>query len=240
MKIINLTKEQISKIKTYGLAIAIVLVVGLGVFSLKLSKDNKESLRELSLERDRYGLLAAEKARLDSLEVIRLEMIKERDEIIDLLKTKYSWRMAEVKKLKDSLVVKNAQLELVSSDSSYKYINQVYPPISIQKYPLDSLQIKTFHVVDINLQAQTTINKNLDKAVEDLETLNNSYFLQIGNYKNLYEDKKYYADILDKDNTMLTNQLKRTVKEANKQKALKNVTGSAFFGTAIALLVVLL
>ena len=64
--------------------------------------------------------------------------------------------------------------------------------------------------------------------------------MQIGNYKNLYEDKKYYADILDKDNTMLTNQLKRTVKEANKQKALKNVTGSAFLGTAIALLVVLL
>ncbi len=240
MKIINLTKEQIAKAKTYGLAIAIALVVGLGIFSLKLSRDNKESLRELSLERDKYGILQMEKDRLDSLEVIRLEMIKEREEVIELLKTKYSWRMAEVKKLKDSLVVKNAQLELISSDSSYKYVNYVYPPISIQKYPLDSLQIKTFHSVDINLKAQTLINKNLDVAIGDLKVLNDSYYVQIGNYKNLYNERKAYADILDKDNTMLTNQLKRTVKEANKQKALKNVSGGAFIGTAVALLVVLL
>jgi len=227
----KLTPEQIKKLKTYGLSIAIGLVVILGSFSLYLTFKNKSTLKELSLERDKYGILAAEKHRLDSLEVVRLGMVKERDEVIAELKTKYSWRMAEVRKLKDSLSSVIADAETLPAEASFEYVNFTYPPIAERIFPLDSFQIKTFHKVDLGYKGEKIINLNLNSAMTELKSLSDSYYMQSENYKNLYLDRKTYAEILNKDNTTLNSQLKTLNRQVNKQKLFKNVSSTALLGT---------
>jgi len=228
---IKLTPEQIKKIKTYGLAISIALVVLLGSFSVYLMSKNRSTLRELTRERDKYGLLAAEKKRLDSLEVVRLRMVEERDRIITELSTKYKWRMAEVRNLKDSLAIKNKEAEAVSAETSYKYINYTYPPVAPKIFPLDSSQIKTFHRVDVGYKGELLLNGKLSLALDETKVLSDSYLLQSENYKSLYLDRKTYGEIVSRDNLILNSQVKSLNKQVNKQKLLKSLSGSALVGT---------
>jgi hypothetical protein len=227
----TLTPEQIKKLKTCGLAFAIALVVLLGSFSVYLMIKNKHTLKELTFERDRYGLLAAEKHKLDSIEVVRLGMVKERDKIIEELQTKYRWRMAEVKNLKDSLAIKNAKIDSLSADSSFMYINFVYPAISERRFPLDSVQIKTFHRLDINYKGEVEFNNSLSLAMNDLKRLNDNCYLQTENYKTLYLNRKDFAEVVSKDNDVLKTQVKTLNKQVNKQRLFKTLSGSALIGT---------
>lgn len=229
---IKLTPEQIKKIKTYGLAVAIGLVVLLGSFSIYLAVKNRSTLRELRLERDKYGLLEAEKKRLDSLEVVRLQMVEERDATIQELKTRYSWRQAEVKKLKDSLSNVLAEVDNLPAETSFEYINFTYPPLAERIFPLDSFQVKTFHRVDLGYKGEKLINLSLNSSITELKSLSDSYYMQSENYKSLYLDRKTYGEIVNKDNEALYGQVKTLNKQVNKQKLFKNLTGVGLLGTA--------
>ena len=232
----SLTKTQI---KNYGLAIAVVLVILLGTCSIYLASKNKSTREDLALERSKYGLLKAEKYRLDSEALEMLEVIKERNLIIEELRTKYSWRMAEVRKLKDSLAVKNAEIDALSADSSFKYINIVYPAIADKVYPLDSLQIKTFHKVDVGYKGEFEVNKSLSSAMQDLKNISDGYFLQSENYKTLYLDRKTYAELMTLENTVLTKEVKMLNKKVDRQRKSKTVSQGGLV-VALGAIVVLL
>ena len=187
---------------------------------------------ELLSSKSLYSIVEKEKSRLDSLARVYVQSIKDRDVIIRDKEKKIAGQEKIIAVLKDSLKHNLDDVSTVTVDSSYKYINQRVKPIAEQKYPFDSLQVKTIHYTFVERDGLFNITKGLDSLVVDLRLLSSTkdnQILELNSLNNVYISQK---DILKKENEAYKIQVVGLNKAVKQQKLLKTLSNGTALGFA--------
>jgi hypothetical protein len=181
-------------IKLIIIGVLTFCTVSLSILVYDQYRTRKEVEATLTEALTAYSRLAGEsQVKLDSIEVAKNLIIEEKNKNIVKYETLLNAERKRNKELQDKLDVIISTALQVTPDSSYSYINAVYPPISQRIYSLDTFQIKSFHQIDLEYKANKILTQSLYKTIGHSNTLISTLSNQTNEYKELYDVavKKY-------------------------------------------------
>jgi len=173
--------------KAILIGIAAIYVIGISVLAYNQYSIRRQVEQELTSTINTYDRIIGDSmAKLDSIEAAKNLIIaglsKENDKNVTL----YQEERKRSRALQAKLDAITAAPINVTPDSSYAYVNEVYPAASERLYALDTFQIKTFHRVDLAYKANRILTESLYKSLDYCDNLVLNLSAQTQEYKELY------------------------------------------------------
>ena len=215
------------------LTIALVAVVGLGIYinynmRSKLAAARSELLSSQAL----YSIVEKEKVRLDSLVIVYTASIKNMDERIAIKDKQIAAQYKAIHVLQDSIKNTLADVQNVTADSSYKYINLRLPPVAPLVFPFDSTQVKAIHYTLLERDGLFEVSAKQETLITDFKITSSLKDLQILDLKGLNNIYVAKENIYKKESEAYQIQIQSLNKTVKQQKFLKTVSNSAVVGLA--------
>jgi hypothetical protein len=214
-----------------ALIAGLVILIGIGSWSFINMRSKLDATRsELLASKSLYSIILKEKQRLDSLELVYKHSIEIRDAEI-AKKTKEIFEQdRQIDILRGSLADALDEVQQVTANNSYKYINLRIPPVAELKFPFDSTQVKKIHFTFIERDGLFNINNKLDSLVIDLKQMSLIKDNQILELKNLNYVYLSQREICNKESNAYKVEITGLNKSVKKQKFLKNTAGAVAVG----------
>lgn len=202
-----------------AIGLCIVLAISIGIGMNLRSKLSIERSKVASLEVTNT-LITNEKHRLDSLIGFYAYSVQVRDSVIAQKNRLIQQQVADIIELENSLNQLHSNMDQITADSSYKYINERIIPTSEKKYGFDSTQVKTIHYTFLERDQLTYLNlknslvigdllhnaKLKDLQIRDLKDLTSLHISKEAILRKEYESKQVEVEGLSKANKQLKRQ----------------------------------
>jgi hypothetical protein len=220
MKLKDVIKKYVTKSTVMVGLVVLLCAGGYGIYNMrsKLAAVRSELLASKSL----YSIVEAEKRRLDSLTVVYKHSIYLRDTVIAIKEREIRKQNIEIDVLRGRLSQALIDVQNITADSSYKYINQRIKPVSELKYPFDSTQVKAIHYVFIERDGLFKLNDRYKLVVGDLLLSSSQKDNQIFDLKNLNSVYLQRGDLCKKENEAYVIEIQGLNKSVKQQKFMKN------------------
>ena len=235
-KVIDWIGKNINRIKTIGkVLLMVVFVLSLGNNGCQRNKaiDLAKKLTELDFtnlvlrkditQKDSVNFQLEKEN--DSLSVV----INELENKADVLERRGDGLQADLRELKDSLIN-------IPTDSSYAFLQAVYPYPGEFKYPFNEPQVRNIHLDYLENRSLWSVNNNLNLQVDNCQDIMEAnykraekYRAQTGNFK---AQKTNYEKIINNKDTEI-DLLEGNVKKEKKKKGVWKVLTGIAAGIAI-------
>jgi uncharacterized coiled-coil protein SlyX len=227
--------------KKYNKILGISFLAICGLFLGYLAIDQMVTIGELrkSLKTSENALerLSEQKVhQLDSIAKAKEIAINQREKVIDSLATLSNIQKKIIDKQQAALDSIMSDIPVVHGDSSYSYVNEVYPPKTEQLYRLDTFQIKKFHQVDLGFKASKNLMASLYRSLELADSTNLELNNQVKDWKALQGATLSKYDIALADNRRYLIVIDDLKGDVRREKFWKNVAGGGLVVGAVAVI----
>lgn len=197
-----------------GLVVALSISILIG---MKINSRLTEASYHIQSLEMLKSALTKERQRLDSLIGFYQYSITLRDTIIAQKGREISRQISRIVVLENNFKKIQSDIDKITADSSYNYLNTIMPKQSEQKYGFDSIQVKTIHrtflerdeLRNINLEYSFATGNLLtaihlrDAQIQDLRSLNDAY---ISKEAIMRKDQEFDKETIDGLNKSLKQQ----------------------------------
>jgi hypothetical protein len=218
-------KEIAKKYLTKTTLVVGLVILSFGGIYIAVNQHSKltQARSELVMSNALNSVIEGEKHRLDSIIIVKSKAIKERENTISNQDKKILSQSKTITMLQDSLKHTLVDVNTVTADESYKYMNLRIPPVAPLKYPFDSLQVKRFHYTFLERDGLFDISSKQTILISDLNLTSSLKDSQIIDLKTLNATYISKDAICRKENDTKTAEITGLNKVVKQQKFLKNI-----------------
>ena len=237
-KILNFLSKNISRIKTIGTIILVLLfVLSLGNGGCQKNKA-VELARQLTGLDLRNSILLTNIGKKDSIIILNQAEIDSLSVVINDLKDKAKVLKVRGDILQGNLTEIKDSLMNVPTDSSYAFLQAVYPYPGEFKYPFNEPQVRNIHLDYLENKSLWGLNENLMDQVDnckDILAVKDNRFAKYTGQVNVLKSQKTDQGNIIKNKDKEIDLLKGEKKKEYRGKKFWKITSGILAGIAVAL-----